>query len=142
VRRALTLTLLLACSKAQKQPEPVKVDPQLVVFCANNHFKMMDCFKDDQLWDIFATMYFAKHDPTVSDDERKRWIGKHKDDALALFKERGFEKSCEVSLLHNKAPTAKSVANVDAARGKSCAEFASAYGYMVFYEGAFADPKP
>ena len=143
MRRALVLTILLGCSKpAQKPPEPEKVDLQLVTFCAKNHARTISCFKDDQFWDIFSTMYFAKHNPTVAEEERKAWIGILKDDVLTLYREKGFEKNCEASLLHNKAPSAKSVATVNAAREKSCAEFASAYGHMVFQEGAFSDAKP
>jgi hypothetical protein len=120
---------------------PQAVDPQLVRFCAQAYFKMMDCFKDDEFWQVFSTMYFANSKLAVDEDERKQWIGILKEDLLKLHGERAFEKNCEASLQHNKAPSERSIKMVNEARQKSCAEFGSAFGYMVFNEGAFHQPK-
>jgi hypothetical protein len=144
VTRLLFLVLVIAaCSKpADKAPvENGKIDPQLVQFCARNQLKMVNCLNDDQFWDIVSTMYFAKTGQKVGEEERKHWIGVLKDDVLALYRDRAFEKNCATSLEHNKAPSPRSVSTVTAAREKSCAEFASAFGYMVFQEGAFYEAR-
>jgi hypothetical protein len=60
---------------------------------------------------------------------------------LKLYNEHGFEENCKVSLEHNKAPAQASIQKVSDAAQKSCAAFGSAFGYMVFNEGAFHQPK-
>lgn len=164
IRFLIPLALVLACSKpADKQEKPAAEpksatdqvpaadaqaaapsaagDPKLVQFCAASYFKMMDCFKDDEFWEIFSTLYFANTSLTVDDVERKHWIGVLKEDLLKLYGEHGFEKNCEAALEHNKTPSERSMKLVNDARQQSCAAFANAFGYMVFHEGVFHQPK-
>lgn len=149
-----TLLVLAACSKSapaleDKQEPAAKPEPaattrskdDLVKFCANTYFKMMDCFKDDEFWQVFATMYFANTNLTSDETERTHWIGVMKEDLLKLYNEHGFEENCRVTIEHNKAPTEASIKKVDEAAKKSCAAFGSAYGYMIFNEGAFHQAK-
>lgn len=153
IRIAIALALAAGCSKSpDPKPAPAAdpkpavsggsaTDPKLVAFCSQCYFKMMDCFKDTQFWQTFSTMYFANTNLTVDDAERDHWIGVMKEDLLKLYDEHGFEKNCEVSLEHNKAPSERSVKAVTEAANTSCAAFASAFGYMVFNEGALHQPK-
>ncbi|MBV8756003.1 MAG: hypothetical protein JO257_01930 [Deltaproteobacteria bacterium] len=155
-RLLVALALVTACSKssdpkpapapAPPPPPPVSTsgsatDPTLVKFCTQCYFKVMDCFKDAQFWQIFSTMYFANTNLAVDDTEREHWIGVMKEDMLKLYNEHGFEQNCQASLEHTKAPSEKSVKAVTEAANASCAAFASAFGYMVFNEGAFHQPK-
>ncbi len=154
IRIVIALAFVAACSKKpddkpKQPPAPAPAvtssgsaaDPKLVTFCAQSYFKMMDCFKDTQFWQTFSTMYFANTNLAVDDAERDHWIGVMKEDLLKLYNEHGFEKNCEVSLEHNKAPTEKDVKTVTEAANTSCAAFASAFGYMVFNEGVLHQPK-
>lgn len=155
--RTLVLSLaLVACSKsADPKPEqkPAGVtgsaagsadapsEAELVNFCVRSYGQMMDCFKDDEFWQVFATMYFANTNLTSDETERTHWIGIMKEDLLKLYNEHGFEENCKASVRMNKLPSAKSVKNVGEAAKKSCSAFGSAFGYMVFNEGAFHNPK-
>jgi hypothetical protein len=156
--RALSVIVLVAaCSKqAEKQPAEQKpaavqpaaapgsaaaIDPQLIQFCAQSYFKMMDCFKDEEFWEVFATMYFANTSLAADDVERKHWVGMIKEDLLKLYREHGFEDNCKAALEHNKAPSPRSMKLVNEARAQSCAAFGNAFGYMVFHEGALHLPK-
>ena len=159
IRMLVPLALVVACSKSSdpkpapapapasnpvaEQPAPANgaPDPKLVAFCAQCDFKIMDCFKDAEFWQVFSTMYFANTNLAVDDAERDHWIGVMKEDMLKLYNEHGFEKNCEASLEHNKAPSEHSVKTVTEAAKKSCAAFGSTFGYMVFNEGAFHLPK-
>jgi len=149
MRTILPLVLAAACSKsADPKPAPAPApaagsasNPALVTFCAQCYFKVMDCFKDDQFWQTFSTMYFANTNLATDEAEREHWIGVMKEDMLKLYNEHGFEKNCEASLEHTKAPSEKDVKTVTAAANTSCAAFASAFGYMVFNEGALHQPK-
>ena len=156
IRLLVPLALLGACSKSDPKPEPKQSEEQkpaagaaapalddakLVTFCTRAYFKMMDCFKDAEFWQIFSTMYFANTNITVDDGEREHWIGVMKEDLLKLYNEHGFEKNCQATVAHNKAPTEHSINSVNQAAAKSCAAFGSAFGYMVFNEGAFHQPK-
>ena len=156
MNRLLVVLALAACSKSADKkpapaptpasapataPAPAEKDPKLVAFCAQCYFKVMDCFKDADFWQIFSTMYFANTNLAVDDVERQHWIGVMKEDMLKLYNEHGFEQNCQASLEHNKAPSEKSVKAVTAAANTSCAAFASAFGYMLFNEGALHQPK-
>jgi hypothetical protein len=152
VMRGLVLvTMMAACSKLTDKPadkpayrpasENVKIDPELLQFCVKNHFKLVNCADDDQLWNEISNRYFAKLGQKVDDEERKHWIGVYKDDLIVLYRDRAFEKDCATSLAHTRPPSPSSVNLVTAAREKSCAEFATAFGNMVFGEGAFFDPR-
>jgi hypothetical protein len=159
MRMLFVTSLALACSKpaAEQKPEhkpaaestapaaatgsSAAVDPQLVRFCALSYFKMMDCFKDEEFWEVFATMYFANTRLAADDVERKHWVGMLKEDILKLYQEKGFEANCQAALEHNKAPSPSSMKLVNEARAKSCAAFGNAFGYMVFHEGALHQPK-
>ena len=147
------LALVAACSKSgdskpeEKKPATAGSAATLASatdaaeFCTRAYFKMMDCFKDDEFWQVFATIYFANTNLTSDETERQHWIGVMKEDLLKLYNEHGFEENCKVSLEHNKAPTQASIQKVSDAAQKSCAAFGSAFGYMVFNEGAFHQPK-
>lgn len=153
IRTLVLIALVVACSKSAPEQQPAAEqktaaaataamsDADLVKFCAQTYFKMMDCFKDAEFWQIFSTMYFANTNLTADDTEREHWIGVMKEDLLKLYNEHGFEKNCEATLAHNKAPSERSVKAVMAAGRQSCAAFGSAFGYMVFNEGAFHVPK-
>ena len=153
IRTILPLVLAAACSKSvDPKPAPAPApasqpaagsasDPKLVAFCAQCYFKVMDCFKDEQFWQTFSTMYFANTNLAVDDAEREHWIGVMKEDMLKLYNEHGFEQNCAASLEHTKPPSEKDVKTVTAAANASCAAFASAFGYMVFNEGALHQPK-
>jgi hypothetical protein len=153
IRMLVPIALVVACSKSAPEQKPAAEekavveakpaanDAELVKFCAQCYFKMMDCFKDAEFWQVFSTMYFANTNLTADDTEREHWIGVMKEDLLKLYNERGFEKNCEATLEHNKAPSERSVKAVMAAGRQSCAAFGSAFGYMVFNEGAFHVPK-
>lgn len=153
--RTLVLSLaLVACSKSADPKaehraaagsavgsDAQPTDAELVNFCVRSYGQMMDCFKDDEFWQVFATMYFANTNLTSDETERTHWIGIMKEDLLKLANEHGFEENCKVSVQMNKHPSAKSVKNVGEAATKSCSAFGSAFGYMVFNEGAFHNPK-
>lgn len=154
IRLLVPLALAAACSKSadpkpapeQKpavapQDTPAPQGPELQKFCEQSYFKVMDCFKDAEFWQVFSTMYFANTNLAVDDVEREHWIGVMKEDLLKLYNEHGFEQNCKVSLEHNKAPSQRSVKAVTEAANKSCSAFGSAFGYMVFNEGAFHLPK-
>ena len=155
IRMLASLALVTAACSKSSDPKPSppaagsattttttsSADPKLVKFCAQCYFKVMDCFKDEQFWQVFSTMYFANTNLTSTDADREHWIGVMKEDMLKLYTEHGFEQNCQVSLEHNKAPSEKSVKAVTEAANTSCAAFASAFGYMVFNEGALHDPK-
>jgi hypothetical protein len=151
VRFSLALAALAACSKFNDKPadkpaykapiEYAKIDQALIQFCVKNHFKMVNCADDAPFWEQIASRYFAKLGEKVDDDERKHWIAVYKDDLIVLYRDRAFEKDCETTLSHTKAPSAHSISTVNAAREKSCAEFAVAFGDMLFVEGAFFDPR-
>lgn len=150
-RLLVSLALVVACSKSSTEQKPAAEskpaatpavdDKKLVTFCTRAYFKMMDCFKDAEFWQVFSTMYFANSNLTSDDTEREHWIGVMKEDLLKLYNEHGFEKNCAATVEHNKAPTEKSIKAVNEAAGRSCAAFGSAFGYMVFNEGAFHLPK-
>ena len=117
-------------------------DAELVSFCTKNMFKWFSCFDDEKFWDNFATIYYAQNPGAPSDAaSRKMWVGVLKDDLMALRRDKAFEENCRASIEHNLPPKPKSVAVVSAARDKSCAEFASAFGWMTFGEGAFHTPR-
>ena len=153
--RILVLFVVVAgCSKSAEptqgngsaaRPEPpatTRSTDDLVKFCTNTYFKMMDCFKDDEFWQVFSTMYFANTNLATNDeDERAHWIGVMKEDLLKLYNDKEFEKNCQATIEHNKLPTEASIKKVDEAAKKSCAAFGGAYGYMIFNEGAFHDPR-
>jgi len=112
-----------------------------VNFCVRSYGQMMECFKDDEFWQVFATMYFANTNLTSDENERSHWIGIMKEDLLKLYNEHSFEENCKATVQRNKLPTAQSIKKVGDAAKKSCAAFGSAFGYMVFNEGAFHNPK-
>ena len=126
-----------AAGSATEMPTQVEAEQ----FCAKCYFKMMDCFKDAEFWQIFSTMYFANTTLTSDDTEREHWIGIMKEDMLKLYNEKGFEENCRATLEHNKGPTTKNIKTVNEAGAKSCSAFGSAFGYMVFNEGVFHQPK-
>src|SRR4051812_3055165 len=157
IRFLIVLSLVAACSKsADPKPAPAPTqnttataatpaptalsNAELVRFCSLCYFKMMDCFKDAEFWQTFSTMYFANTNIAVDDVEREHWIGIMKEDLLKLYNEHGFEENCKASLEHNKAPSDRSVKAVTDAAGRSCSAFASAFGYMIFNEGALHQP--
>jgi hypothetical protein len=147
------LAIAAACSKSAdpKQEDKPQATPGSAAtlasatdaagFCTRAYFKMMDCFKDDEFWQVFATVYFANTNLTSDETERQHWIGVMKEDLLKLYNEHGFEENCRVSVENNKVPTEASIKKVSDAAQKSCAAFGSAFGYMVFNEGAFHQPK-
>jgi hypothetical protein len=150
--RMLVIALALAaCSKsADHKAEPAAAaagsdatptEAELVNFCVRSYGQMMDCFKDDEFWQVFATMYFANTNLTSDETDRTHWIGVMKEDLLKLASDHGFEKNCKTTVQHNKWPSTRSIKNVGEAATKSCAAFGSAFGYMVFNEGAFHNPK-
>jgi hypothetical protein len=152
------LALAMACSKSS-EPKPAPAagsaaagsatagsavattDAELVNFCVRSYGQMMECFKDDEFWQVFSTMYFANINLTSDETERQHWIGIMKEDLLKLYNEHGFEENCKASVANTKWPTAKSMQNVGDAAQKSCSAFGGAFGYMVFNEGAFHNPK-
>jgi hypothetical protein len=149
------VVVVLACQRSSTDHQPAAeqkptaekaqgsggIDPAHVKFCARTYFKMMDCFKDEEFWEVFSTIYFASTNNPVDEEDRKHWIGVMKEDLLSLYNAKEFEKNCEASLQHNKAPSEKSIKVVDAAREQSCPVFGRAFGYMVFNEGAFHQPR-
>ncbi|HXU68464.1 MAG TPA: hypothetical protein VN947_04005 [Polyangia bacterium] len=127
---------------AAAKPAAPPSDAEMVDFCTKNMFKWFTCFDDEKFWDNFATIYYAQNPNAPSDPaSRKMWVGVLKDDLMALRRDKAFEQNCKVSLEHNLAPKPKTMATVAAARDKSCAEFASAFGWMTFGEGAFHAPR-
>lgn len=156
IRWLIPLIAIAACSKKSEPTPETKANPatpsvqradtpvshdSAVKFCAQCYFKMMDCFKDNEFWQVFSTMYFANTKVAVDEAEREQWIGVMKEDLLKLYNAREFEKNCEASVQHNKAPSEHNMTTVNEAANKSCAAFGSAFGYMVFNEGVFHRPK-
>lgn len=156
--RTLALSLaLVACSKstdpkAHEKPAAATgsaatgsaatlTDEELQNFCVRSYGQMMECFKDDEFWQVFSTIYFANTNLTSDETERQHWIGVMKEDLLKLYNEKGFAENCKVTIANNKAPSAQSVQKVSDAAKKSCSAFGSAFGYMIFNEGAFHNPK-
>ena len=109
MRALILITLVIACSKAapeqkpaeqrgdpqpasESKPAPVAGESELVKFCAQCYFKVMDCIKDAEFWQVFSTMYFANTKLTSDETEREHWIGVMKEDLLKLYSEHGFEK--------------------------------------------------
>ena len=148
-------TMLTGCHQAPptSKSEPAKAvsperDPKLLAFCIDNLRREHACFDDDTFWEVFATLQLnavgehVGNTGAMTPEDRKRAIGIMKNDLLeAGTTTRGYQTTCETMLKSTQLPSAQSIANVVAARKKSCAEFANAYGTMIFVEGAFRNPR-
>jgi hypothetical protein len=135
----------MVLSGCKKEPPPAPAQPAVTdvqTFCVATLRKVMDCFHDDNFWDIFATTYLAKYpDSSGNPDAKKQWIGMRKDDMVNLRKGKAFEQNCQAMIEHNKVPTAEDMKPVQAAMGKSCGEFGGTFGFLLFHRGAFHDPR-
>ena len=124
-------------------PSSTTFDPKDMAFCQANFGKMLTCFEDDSFWQIFSTMYFAysPQGAQVAEADKQLWIGMRKDDLMSLKADKALEQNCVAMLTHTKGPTAAQRAQVDTARAKSCPDFASAFGGLLFAEGVFHEMK-
>lgn len=153
--RALLVVAALAACKGDKPraapppatgsaaPAPADaraVDPEVRAFCVRTMHHIGKCFEDDAFWDAHATTFFAAQKQAIDPDEKKRWIGMHKDSYATLARGKELEQNCDVMIAENQLPTREDMALVDNARGQSCAAFGGALGYVLFTRGAFYKP--
>ena len=151
-RALLVVALVAGCGQARAPQASATAtsperDPKLVAFCIDNLRKEHACFDDDNFWDVFATLQLDAVRthlpmPALTPESKKRAIGIMKDDLVHIGKTtRAYQTMCETMLRTTQTPSPRSVAAVTAARGKSCAEFANAYGSMIFVEGALRNSR-
>ena len=111
-------------------------------FCEKTMQKLLACFDDTTFWDNFSTTWFAKYpDTSGNPDAKKAWIGMRKDDIVGLKKDGQLEQNCDVMVRHNRLPTAADMQPVTAAMAKSCGDFGTAMGFLLFHTGAFHQPR-
>lgn len=141
--------------RAQETPPPdqaADLAPEEVVseverrrimnFCVHNLRRTLRCFDDDAYWDTFMTHYYATSGGGQADPEQKqRAIGILKDDILTLQREERFVENCENMVSTHKLPTEEQMQRVEASYDKTCAEYASALGLMIFSQRVFHDPR-
>jgi hypothetical protein len=115
---------------------------RILGFCVFNLRRTLRCFDDDAYWDTFMTHFYATSGGGQADPEQKqRAIGILKDDILKLQREERFVENCENMISTHKLPTEEQMKKVEASYDKSCAEYASALGYMIFHQRVFHDPR-
>jgi hypothetical protein len=129
-----------AVGSATAPPPGAEADAQ--AFCEKTMQKMLACFEDASFWDVLATTYFAKYpDASGNPDVKKMWIGMRKDDLVGLKRENALGENCHVMVTKNQLPTADDIKTVSDAMAKSCADFGTAMGFMLFHKGAFHTPR-
>ena len=136
---------------ATKEPAPPPRPPtqsftpaeaEAQAFCEKTMQRVLDCFKDDGFWDVFATTFFAKYpDTTGNPDAKKMWIGMRKDDIVGLRQDNQLAQNCTVMVRGTRLPTAEDMQPVVTAMGKSCTDFGTAMGFMLFHKGIFHMPR-
>lgn len=115
---------------------------RIMGFCVFNLRRTLHCFEDDAYWDTFMTHYYATSGGGQADPEQKqRAIGILKDDILKLHREKRLVENCENMVSTHKLPTEEQMQRVEASYDKSCAEYASALGFMIFHQRVFHDPR-
>ena len=121
---------------------PAAADAEAQAFCEKTMQKMLACFDDASFWDVLATTYFAKYpDTTGNPDSKKMWIGMRKDDLVGLKRENALTENCHVMVTKNQLPTTADIKTVSEAMAKSCTDFGTAMGFMLFHKGAFHAPR-
>ncbi len=129
-----------AGSSAAVVQHDAAVDPEIRAFCVRTMHHLAKCFDDDGFWEAHATTFFAAQNKPIDPDEKKRWIGMYKDSFATLARGKELDKNCDVMVAENQLPTREDIALVDDARGRSCAAFGAALGYVLFTRGAFYKP--
>lgn len=129
-------------ASAAQQPTVEAPNPAAQAFCEKTLQKVLDCFNDEAFWDVFATAYFAKYpDTTGNPDAKKMWIGIRKDDIVGLKKDGQLAQNCTTMVRGMRNPTDADMAPVTAAMAKSCTDFGTAMGFMLFHKGVFHEPR-
>lgn len=107
-------------------------------FCVASFDAMYACVDDAAFWNVMATLYFQSDPQLAGNDAAKEpWIDMMKSVATKLHDEGAYADNCNATLDHNLWPTEEQMRRVEAARAVSCGDFGSAFGYMMFGEGAF-----
>ena len=137
----MALALSAACGRrAEPPPAPAAVapdNPAIKRFCVRNFERIRGCFDDEAYWDTFVTFYFAGRGGPIDPDAKRRMIGNLKDDVVKLMKDHAFAQNCDAMISNRRLPTPEQIARVRATDGKSCAEFGSQLGWVIFHEGVF-----
>lgn len=136
----------VAAEPAKTAAEPAKpppaADAEATAFCRKTMQKILTCFDDKTFWDNFATTWFAKYpDTTGNPDAKQAWIGMRKDDIVGLKQDQQLDQNCDVMVRGNRLPTADDMRPVTAAMDKSCGDFGTAMGFMLFHTGVFHLPR-
>lgn len=125
-------------SAAADQAAPGPDRDRVLAFCVANMAAMVECLDDQSFWNILGTLYIGgQPDLAANPNAKEGWIEIMKDAVRALHREGQLEPNCEATLGHTLWPTADQMQKVDEARTLSCAEFANAFGWMMFGEGVF-----
>ena len=115
---------------------------QAQAFCEKLMHKMLVCFDDAGFWDVLATTYFAKYpDATGNPDAKKAWIGALKDSFVDLKNEQQLAENCSVMVRGLRLPTAADMQAVNESMTKSCTDFGTAMGLLLFHKGVFHMPR-
>ncbi|CAN5910523.1 hypothetical protein BH11MYX3_BH11MYX3_16060 [soil metagenome] len=122
--------------------EPPAAEPKAQAFCEKAMRKALECLNDDGFWDVFATTFLAKYpDPSGNPDSKRAWIGMRKDDIAGLAKDGQVQQNCSVMVRLNRLPTEADMKPVVDAMGKSCTDFGTAMGFLLFHKGVFHLPR-
>lgn len=112
------------------------------VFCEKTMQKILACFDDTAFWDNFATTWFAKYpDDTGNPDAKQAWIGMRKDDIAGLRRENALAQNCTVMVERSRLPSAADMKPVEVAMARTCGDFGTAMGFMLFHTGVFHLPR-
>jgi hypothetical protein len=129
-------------ASAPAAPAPTAIEAEAQTFCEKTMQKVLTCFDDAAFWDVFATTFFAKYpDTTGNPDAKKQWIGMRKDDLVGLKQDKQLAENCTVMVRSSVLPTADDMKTVNAAMAKSCTDFGTAMGFMLFHKGVFHTPR-
>jgi hypothetical protein len=111
---------------------------RVLAFCVANMTTMVECLDDQSFWNILGTLYIGGQPELAANPNAKEgWIEIMKDAVGTLHREGELEPNCEATLEHTLWPTTEQMQKVDEARALSCADFANAFGWMMFGEGVF-----
>lgn len=123
-------------ASGEAAPEPDR--DKVLAFCVANMETMVECLDDPSFWNILGTLYIGGQPELAANPNAKDgWIEIMQDATRTLHAEGQLDDNCEATLGHTRWPTAEQMEKVEEARPLSCAEFANAFGWMMFGEGVF-----
>lgn len=122
-------------------PPTATADPAIKAFCLRAFARTRQCFHDDAYWDAFVTFYFAARNEPVAPEAKRQMSGNLKDDLVKLERDGAIASNCDVMIARTRLPTEEQMARVRATEGRSCAEFGSRLGWLIFHQGVFHRPR-